>query len=314
MQYVNLKTKKSNPMKTKRTSARSITIKQVLASVLVLVLISCGTDSMEKQAVMDIAVTEEQESEKASNEMEAAAIMANVLSAAPVIKTPEKIIKTAKISIRVEDYAKSRAEIEQMVKRSLGYIGQENEQNSSYSVSNNLEIRVPSAGFDSLVTRLVTVAREVSSKTVTTQDVTAQFVDIQARLKTKKEIERRYIELLSKATKISDILEIEEKIRVIREEIEAKEGELRYMSDQVSYSTIHLHFFQTFEYLPSERPGFFNRLASAFGSGWKGLLEFIIGFVNAWPVWLILSLLGWGTYRLIKRLTRPSTKNQSITN
>ena len=280
---------------------------------LLFTFVSCSNAGMEEKMVQETANADQAMAEQmAAAEAAATDTVGSYSSSAPAVKVPDKIIKTADISFRVEDYVKSRIEIDRIIKSCGGYIGQENEQNNSYNIANNIVIRVPNAGFDSLVGRLVTVAIEVTNKSVNTQDVTAQFVDIQTRLKTKKEIEQRYIQLLSKATKISDILEIEEKIRVIREEIEAKEGELKYMSDRVSYSTINLNFYQAYEYQPSDRPGFFNRLASAFGSGWKGLLEFIIGFVNAWPVWLVLSLLGWGTWKLIKRLTRIS-KNKPVT-
>lgn len=281
---------------------------------LFIILISCGRASMEDQAVVqkeryDAAPNEAKEMEEST-----ATDTVSFGSSGPVVKNPEKIIKTANINFRVEDYSKSRAAIERIVRASGGYISSENEQKNSYSINNSMVIRIPNSGFDSLVERLSSVAMEVNSKTVSAEDVTAQFVDIQARLKTKKEIESRYIDLLDKANKISDILEIEEKIREIREEIEAKEGQLKYLGDQVAYSTVHLDFYQTFEYQPSDKPGFFNRLGSAFGSGWKGLLEFIVGFVYLWPLWLIISVLAWGIYRLIRRLTNSHPRKLPVNN
>jgi hypothetical protein len=226
------------------------------------------------------------------------------VNATSAVKIPEKIIKTADITCRVEDYKKARTDIEGIVKKIGAYIASENEQNNSYSINNNMVIRVQNKDFDALVTNLVGVAKEVTNKNISTRDVTAQFVDIQTRLKTKKEIEKRYIDLLQKATKIQDILDIEEKIRVLREEIEAKEGELKYLADQVSYSTINLSFYQTYEFEPSERPGFWNRLASSMGAGWKGFLNFIIGFAGFWPLWLILGIVGYAVYKVIRRVVK----------
>ena len=226
--------------------------------------------------------------------------------ATATIKIPEKIIKTADITCRVEDYKKARTDIERIVKKSNGYIASENEQNNSHSINNYMVVRVLNKDFDALVSNLVGVAKEVTNKNISTRDVTAEFVDIQTRLKTKKEIEKRYIELLQKATKIQDILDIEEKIRVLREEIESKEGQLKYLSDQVSYSTINLNFYETYEFQPSDKPGFWNRLASSMGGGWKGLLNFLVGFAGLWPLWLILGTVGYLLYKFLRRyLAKP---------
>jgi hypothetical protein len=100
---------------------------------------------------------------------------------------------------------------------------------------------------------------------------------------------------------VTDILEVEEKLRVIREEIESKEGELKYLNDQVDYSTINLSFHQDFEYTPQDRPGFFGRMATAFGNGWSGFLSFLVGMMYAWPLWLILSIGGYFLYKFIRK-------------
>ena len=109
------------------------------------------------------------------------------------------------------------------------------------------------------------------------------------------------MDILQKASKVSDILEIEQKIGEIREEIEAKEGELKYLSDQVDYSTININVHQEFEYTPTDKPGFFGRLGSAFGNGWSGFLTFVVGLVYAWPLWLIIGFTSFFLYRFIKR-------------
>ena len=133
------------------------------------------------------------------------------------------------------------------------------------------------------------------------EDVSAEFVDITARLKTKKEVEKRYIDLLQKAVKVTDILEVEEQLRVIREEIEAKEGQLKLLNDQVADSTVNLNFHQNFEYTPQDEPGFFGRMGHAFGNGWKGFLSFLIGLAYVWPLWLILGLTTYFLAKFIKR-------------
>lgn len=221
------------------------------------------------------------------------------------LKVPEKIKKTADINITVEDYKQARAAIEKIVKSGAAYISSENEQNSTYSLSNTMVIRVVNKQFDNMVNSVTSVASHVNSKNIYTEDVTAQFVDITSRLKTKREVEKRYLEILKKANKITEILEVEDKIRIIQEEIEAKEGQLKYLNDQVDYSTINLSFHQDFEYTPMDEPGFFGRLGNAFGNGWKGFLSFIVGIVYAWPLWIVLGI---GIYFLVKFVKRQLKK------
>lgn len=220
------------------------------------------------------------------------------------VKIPAKIKKTANFNFSVDDYQKARAEIEKMVKSKNAYIGNENEQNTTYSISNDMVIRVMNKDFDELVIKLPNIASNVNSKNISAEDVTAEFVDIQSRLKSKKEIEQRYLDILQKASKVTDILEIEEKLGEIREEIEAKEGELKYLSDQVDYSTINLNFHQEFEYKPTDKPGFFGRLGTAFGNGWSGFLAFVVQLVYAWPLWIILGLVSYFLVKFIKRKIR----------
>ena len=225
-------------------------------------------------------------------------------SAVPAQKTEEKIRKTAVIDLTVDDYKKTRAAIDNIIRSGKAYLGNENEQHSTYNISNSMVIRVANADFDRMVSNISGLEGHVNSKNIYIEDVTAQFVDITARLKSKKEVELRYRELLQKAVRVSDVLEVEEQLRMIREEIEAKEGELKYLNDQVSYSTINLSFHQDFEFTPSDSPGFFGRMGSAFGNGWNGFLSFLIGIVYAWPLWLVLGISGFFVYRFVKRKLR----------
>ncbi|MCE3278574.1 MAG: hypothetical protein K0S44_765 [Bacteroidetes bacterium] len=222
----------------------------------------------------------------------------------PKEKIVEKIRKTADLNITVDDYHQARASIEKIVKSGRAYISGENEQNNTYNISNSMVIRVANKDFDSMVSNISFIKGNVNSKNVYTEDVTAEFVDITARLKSKKEVEKRYLEILQKANKVSDILEVEDQLRVIREEIEAKEGQLKFLNDQVDYSTINLSFHQDFEYTPEARPGFFGRMGNAFGNGWNGFLSFLVGMMYAWPLWLILTAGGYLLYKFIKRNTK----------
>ena len=83
----------------------------------------------------------------------------------------------------------------------------------------------------------------------------------------------------------------EERIRVVQEEIESREGRLNYLKNQVSLSTINLNIYQNVNGPVAKQPGFFKKIGRAFGEGWGVFLDILIGLVYLWPVILILSLL-----------------------
>ena len=140
---------------------------------------------------------------------------------------------------------------------------------------------------------LATLPERIDHKSVDARDVTEQYVDLRSRLQTKKKVAERYQELLRKANNIKEILEVEERLRILQEEIEAKEGQLRYLTHQVSYSTIHLHLYevQKYEYVPAKTPHYGQKLLGALDGGWQMLLGLLLVIFRLWPLWIIVGLI-----------------------
>ena len=207
------------------------------------------------------------------------------------------IIKTGNMQVQVQDLDKAKETVLQKVKAHKGFTSSANYNDYSYQKTQTMTIRVASSNFEGLMKDLATVGY-VESQSQNAQDVSEEFVDIQARLKTKREVETRYTEILKSAKTISEILEIEDKLRIIREEIEAKEGRLRYLKDQVSLSTINLTLNQKLENYskPPER-SFFSRLAENMGEGWSDFLMFVVGVMRLWVFWIILAGIIFGIVR-----------------
>ncbi len=199
------------------------------------------------------------------------------------------VIKTGNMQIQVQDLDKAKEIVLQKVKANKGFTSAANYNDYSYQKTQNITIRVASSNFENLMKELANIGF-VENQSQNSQDVSEEFVDIEARLKTKKEVENRYTQLLKDAKTISEILEIEDKIRVIREEIEAKEGRLRYLKDQVSLSTINLTLTQKLENYskPPER-SFFSRLFENMGEGWDDFLMFVVGVMRLWVFWIVLA-------------------------
>ncbi len=217
---------------------------------------------------------------------------------------PKKIIKNARIKFRVKEYEKSYQAILALVDEYDAYISSENAVNNQYQLYNDMELRVLSDYFDPFVEALMKQGMYVDYKKVSADDVTDQFIDLQARLKAKKEVENRFKSILNRANTIEEILKVENEIKKVREEIEAVEGRLKYLSDKVSYSTINLYIYEDVDFKAPPEKGFFAKMANALLAGWQGLQTFIIGLFYLWPLWLILGGTLWLVLRLVKRKSK----------
>lgn len=228
------------------------------------------------------------------------------------IKQPDKIIKEAQIQFEVDNYKTAKKQIDSLVNRWGGYIAKEDEQYSSNQIDNAIIIRVHNSHFEQLLNAISETSKRIDYKSVNSIDVTEEYIDIASRLKTKREVEKRYYEILKKAADIEDILKVEDEIRKIREEIEAKEGRLKYLDDRVSYSTITLTIYQklSYKYKPGKASNFFSRLYKALDKGWKGLLSVIIALFHIWPILLIVAIGLFFFFRQERKMKKEKGKKE----
>ncbi len=206
----------------------------------------------------------------------------------------KQIIRTAQLNFQVGDFKEATEKIQQIAKANQAYISSANERNSGYTLDGEMIVRVPSKNFDKAIKEILEIAIYVNFKNENAEDVSEEFVDVIARLKTKREVEKRYLEILGRAKTISEILEVEEKLRIIREEIEAREGRLKYLKNQVQFSTIHLQYYQTNEkYQKPPQISFFAKVGESLVEGWEGLLSFLVGLVAVWPFLIVITAVIW---------------------
>jgi hypothetical protein len=221
------------------------------------------------------------------------------------VKVPEKIVKDAFIGFQVEQYTVAMEKIRTLITKHESYIASEDQDNNTYRINNTLVIRVPNAQFESLVKGVSTLAYRLDYNRVNARDVTAEFVDVQARIKAKKEVEARYYEILQSAHTVNEVLEVEDKIRVIREELEAAQGRLKLLSDQVSYSTVTLNLYEQLDQAQVSEAGFWSEMGDGLGRGWEGFLFLFIGLAHIWPILLIIII---GLFILRRYLKKLATR------
>jgi hypothetical protein len=143
--------------------------------------------------------------------------------------TKRMIIYVAGYVISVYDLEGSSKKIVKMAEDVGGYVATQ--------TNDTVVVRVPAAKFREVIEKLEAVGRVVD-KTLQARDVTEQHTDLSLRLSAKKKYLETLQNLLDKAQDAKAMLEIQKEIGRVVEEIEAMEGKLRYLADQVSYSTI----------------------------------------------------------------------------
>ena len=216
--------------------------------------------------------------------------------------TTRLLVYHADVRLKTAAMPRAMARLDSLVRRSGGYFSAATETHADGEWRQETTIRVPPTRFQGLLSGLSGLGT-IEEKKLSTDDVTAEHADVAARLQTKRAVERQYTGLLSKAQKIKDILDIEEKLGEVREEIEATESRLKTLNSEVAYSTITLTLYQPLPQSVPDAPvvSLGSRTVEAFYGGWRLLTSLVIGAISLWPV-LLLGAGGWWLWQ--RRRTR----------
>lgn len=203
----------------------------------------------------------------------------------------QKIIKTGYLVFETDNLEKKQEEIFSVLKKHQAYIQNQNEGKDYNRFYKNLVIRVPVSSFDTCFLDLSKNIAFFDRKEISADDVTEDFIDTEARIKSKKMLEQRYLELLAKASKVQDVIAIEKELNTIREEIEAKEGHLNYLKNKTKYSTITIEYYIKLANEEGATVSYGTKMWKALKSGFNGISTLFIGLLHIWPLILILVAL-----------------------
>lgn len=220
-----------------------------------------------------------------------------------VVNLERKLIKEGYVEFETRNIEDTRENILAAVKRYKGYISSDQEFAEPGRMSNTMIIKVPAPAFDSTLVYIGKDVRKFDRKEIFIKDVTEEFLDVEARLNTKRELEQRYIELLKQAGKISEIMEIERELAQLRGDVESIEGRYKYLTNQVAFSTLNITYYKTNPIYMS----FGNKLLEGLVKGWNNLMLFIVFLVNLWPFLLII---GGFIFWWVKRRNLRKTDNK----
>jgi hypothetical protein len=199
------------------------------------------------------------------------------------------LIKNANLTVEVENARTATEELVKMVTAAKGYVSNVRETVDGLGTrSAVMQVRIPFTGFDQSMSSISGLGKMLD-KQVTAEDVTEEFVDIQAKLRNLKRTEARLLDHLARTGKLSDTLLVEKEMTRVRQEIAQLEGRMRFLSHRIAFSTIDVTLQETAKeqalvppesYSPAKEGSDAVRALVVFG---RGLLSFLI-WAAVWAV------------------------------
>ncbi len=212
----------------------------------------------------------------------------------------QQVIKTASLSLHVDDVRKQITAIKAMVEGMAGYIDDSNINRYEGSYSANMTLRVPSDKFDSTITSLKDLAVYVNNEYTNSEDVTQYYNDLDAKIKNREALEQQYLDVLKKASDVDSIVSITKALADVRSEIESLQIEKKSYDNQIQYSTITLYLEEDASVSDTASTwSVMTTIKQAF-SDWIVFLQTaadkaVYALVYGWP--LLLVYLAWRIFR-----------------
>jgi hypothetical protein len=243
-------------------------------------------------------------------------------------QSARKIIYEGRIDLKVDSLASTQQAVLRLVDEHGGFLSDSDQSSLTDAQPHaSWKVRVPVDRFRPLVAAVARLG-EVRQNRVSSQDVTEEFFDVEARIRNKQEEEKRLLKILSDVTgKLKDILEIERELSRVRGEVERVQGRLRFLANQTELSTLTIDATEWKDYQPPIAPTFVTVMGRTFFDSienlttlGKGVLLFLIAITPWLPFivvgslvlrWLIRWLSRWGRVPIEVRL-RPTNSSAPI--
>jgi hypothetical protein len=229
-----------------------------------------------------------------------------------------KIIRNGKLTIETDSPTAGQQKITSIVESLGGFVitSDFKQGNASSSETVTITVRVPASQFNEALEKIRKAGDQVLNENVTGQDVTEEFLDLEARIKTKKALEEQFLTIMKQAKNVSDALEVQTEISNVRTEIERMEGRKRFLENQSSLSTIIITLQTPAPIVTASTSGFGHSIKEAFGDGLDTAASIILGLIRLIIVLIPIALfillpLGLIARLLVRRL-RANKKAEPV--
>jgi hypothetical protein len=223
------------------------------------------------------------------------------------------VIKTADISLQVESVREAETAVRAKVQALGGYVVKAENSGSDEDMTARITFRVPAQRFDEALAGVQGLAKKVLARTVSGDDVTEEFVDLQSRLRNLEATRDRLLTFLQKAATVEEALKVNESLSQVQGEVEQVRGRIEYLKQSAALSTVTVSLAPVPAVAPIVEEGGWQPLAVARGA-LRGLIELGQGLANVaivlliWtPVWLpFVALIWWLRRRFWVRARKPA--------
>jgi hypothetical protein len=194
-----------------------------------------------------------------------------------------KIIRDADLTLETDAPAETQNKITAIAESKGGFVIESSQSSSDLKATTHdtvtMTVRVPAAKFNESLDEIRKTASRVIVENVKGQDVTEEFIDIEARLKTQKALEAQFLEIMKRSNSVEDALNIQREIAGVRVGIEKIEGRKHFLENQSSFSTVKIKL-QSPAAFSATSSGFFYQIRHSFGSGFDAALSFILVLIT----------------------------------
>lgn len=211
------------------------------------------------------------------------------------------VVRNAEISLIVKEVTQTRDKIVVLASKYEGYVVSSDLRSRGLDLAGSVAIRVPEDQFLPAIAEIRTLGVRVTAEKSTSQDVTEQYIDLQARLKNAQATEAQYVVLLNRAQQINDIIQIQSSLSQVRQTIEQLQGQIRYLENTTSTALITVNLEPESSSQPIIEDGwsFTGNLKAAA----RGFLQFGKVFLTI-VLWVVIFIPLWGTILLIVNLRK----------
>ena len=231
-----------------------------------------------------------------------------------IAQTDRKLIKTVSIEAETEHYDALLTALEDKLTALGGYT--ESRRSGAYGRTrrwSSMTIRIPAENLNSFVTHVDENAN-VLSTSETTEDVTLQYVDTEAKITALETEQARLLELLAEAQNLSEILEIEARLSDVTYELERYESRKRGYDNQVDYATVHLSIEEVEVLTPVEEPTIWSRIGTGFMDSLQGvcdgLVDIFVFLISGSPYLVVIGAGAALIIMLVRKQRRKKQKNK----
>jgi hypothetical protein len=245
-----------------------------------------------------------------SEELEASDNSTDQTSTDSTTLLEEKLVYYCTLDIETLDYETTITSIKDTIKKYNGIIQSENESDSSYNwyyenyqktsgtMTDYIEVRVPSANYESFISELDGVGK-ITSKSTSVDNISQKYYDTTSQIEALQIQEQNLLEMLEKCETIEDMITVEDRLSEVRYELNSLQTDKRYMDTDVAYSYVNINVSEVMEYHYTQQPSktntFLDRLKNTIKSSATGFLSFLEGLlfliIRLFPYLVIIALI-----------------------